>query len=137
MQGLEGDTIGGFNAMIEQQKKEPGEAFVSTVLFDDQTEVLHDRVKLGEVRPITEKEYYRTRLRRAHEGRVCFADWYSQEVQVYEKSYQSARESTTAVAAREGQKETQIKMKRTYLAPELLQIMQTVQKRALVGNIEF
>ena len=58
MQGLEGDTIGGFNAMIKKQQKEPGEAFVSTVLFDDQTEVLHDRVKVGEVRPITEKEYY-------------------------------------------------------------------------------
>ena len=58
MQGLEGDTIGGFNAMIEKQKKEPGEAFVSTVLFDDRTEVLHDRVKVGEVRPITNKEYY-------------------------------------------------------------------------------
>ena len=58
MQGLEGDTLGGFNAMIDKQKKEPGEAFVSTVLFDDLTEVLHDRVKLGEVRPITEKEYY-------------------------------------------------------------------------------
>ena len=51
MQGLEGDTIGGFNAMIEKQKKEPGEAFVSTVLFDDRTEVLHDRVKVGEVQP--------------------------------------------------------------------------------------
>ena len=38
MQGLEGDTIGGFNAMIKKQQKEPGEAFVSTVLFDDQTE---------------------------------------------------------------------------------------------------
>ena len=58
MQGLEGDTIGGFNAMIEKQKKEPGEAFVSTVLFDDRTEVLHDRVKVSEVRPITDKEYY-------------------------------------------------------------------------------
>src|SRR5699024_5640042 len=58
MQGLEGDTIGGFNAMIEKQKKEPGEAFVSTVLFDDRTEVLHDRVRVGEVRPITQKEYY-------------------------------------------------------------------------------
>ena len=57
MQGLEGDTIGGFNAMIEKQKKEPGEAFVSTVLFDDRTEVLHDRVKMSKVRPITEKEY--------------------------------------------------------------------------------
>ena len=51
-------SAGGFNAMIEKQKKEPGEAFVSTVLFDDRAEVLHDRVKLGEVHPITEKEYY-------------------------------------------------------------------------------
>ena len=57
MSGLESDTIGGFNAMIEKQKKEPGKALVSTVLFDDLTEVLHDRVKLDEVRPITEKEY--------------------------------------------------------------------------------
>lgn len=58
MQGMESDTIGGFNAMIEKQKKEPGEAFVSTVLFDERAEVLHDRVKVSEVRPITEKEYY-------------------------------------------------------------------------------
>ena len=58
MQGLEGDTIGGFNAMIEKQKKEPGEAFVSTVLFDDRAEVLHDRVKVSDVKPITGKEYY-------------------------------------------------------------------------------
>ena len=57
MQGLEGDTIGGFNTMIDKQKKEPGEAFVSTVLFDDRPEVLHDRVKVREVRPITDKEY--------------------------------------------------------------------------------
>ncbi len=58
MQGLEGDTIGGFNAMMEKQKREPGEALVSTILFDDRTQVLHDRVKVGEVGPITEKEYY-------------------------------------------------------------------------------
>ena len=58
MQGLEGDTIGGFNAMIAKQKKEPGKAFVSTILFDDQTEVLHDRVRLDRVRPITAKQYY-------------------------------------------------------------------------------
>ena len=45
MQGLEGDTIGGFNAMLEKQEKAPGKAYVSTVLFDDQAEVLHDRVK--------------------------------------------------------------------------------------------
>lgn len=43
--------------MIEKQKKEPGEAYVSTILFDDQSEVLHDRVKVSEVKPITDKEY--------------------------------------------------------------------------------
>lgn len=58
MQGLESDTIGGFNAMLEKQKREPGEAFVSTILFDDWTEVLHDRVKVSEVKPIAAQEYY-------------------------------------------------------------------------------
>ncbi|MEQ2442482.1 vWA domain-containing protein [Pseudoflavonifractor sp. CLA-AP-H29] len=58
MQGLEGDTIGGFNSMLDRQKRESGEAYVSTVLFDDRAEVLHDRVKVGQVRPMTEKEYY-------------------------------------------------------------------------------
>lgn len=58
MQGLEGDTIGGFNSMLEKQKKEPGEAFISTILFDDCTEVLHDRVPVCKVRPMTEREYY-------------------------------------------------------------------------------
>ena len=58
MQGLEGDTIGGFNAMLEKQKQEPGQAFVSTILFDDRTEVLHDRMQVEQVRPITRKEYY-------------------------------------------------------------------------------
>ena len=45
MRGLEGDTIGGFNAMIEKQKKEPGEALISTILFDNVSEVIHDRVR--------------------------------------------------------------------------------------------
>ena len=58
MSGLERDTIGGFNAMLEKQKKQPGEAFVSTVLFDDETQVLHDRLRLNKVKPITEKDYY-------------------------------------------------------------------------------
>ena len=58
MRGLESDTIGGFNSMIEKQKPEPGEAFVSTVLFDNVTEVLHDRVKISEVKPMTSAEYY-------------------------------------------------------------------------------
>lgn len=54
-QRLEGDNIGRFNAMIEKQKKKPGEAFVPTVLFDNQSEVLHDRVKVSEIRSIIEK----------------------------------------------------------------------------------
>ena len=58
LQGLEVDTIGGFNAMLEKQKKEPGEAFVSTILFNDHTQVLHDRVKIEAVEPITHREYY-------------------------------------------------------------------------------
>ena len=57
MSGLEGDTIGGFNAMIEKQKKEPGEAYVSTVLFDDESEVLHDRIPLDKVPKMTDKDY--------------------------------------------------------------------------------
>ena len=58
MSGLESDTIGGFNSMIKKQKKEAGEALVSTVLFDDECEVIHDRVPMGEVKKLTEKEYF-------------------------------------------------------------------------------
>ncbi|MBQ9768439.1 MAG: VWA domain-containing protein [Lachnospiraceae bacterium] len=58
MGGLEPDTIGGYNALMEKQKKEEGEAIVSTVLFDDQAEVLHDRVPLDRVPAMTEKEYF-------------------------------------------------------------------------------
>ena len=58
MAGLESDTIGGFNAMIEKQRGEPGEAVISTVLFDNETEVIHDRLPLDRVSALTEKEYY-------------------------------------------------------------------------------
>ena len=58
MAGLEGDTIGGFNAMIEKQKKEPGEAYVSTVLFDNHREVIHDRVDIQKIEPMTREQYY-------------------------------------------------------------------------------
>ena len=58
MGGLESDTIGGFNSMLAKQKKEEGEALVSTVLFDDRCEVLHDRKEIGDVRPLTEDDYY-------------------------------------------------------------------------------
>ena len=58
MAGLETDTIGGFNAMLAKQRKEPGEAFVSTVLFDNETEVIHDRVPLDQVEDLTQEQYY-------------------------------------------------------------------------------
>lgn len=58
MSGLEADTIGGYNSLLGKQKKEEGEAIVSTVLFDDKQEVLHDRMEIGTIRPMTEKEYY-------------------------------------------------------------------------------
>ena len=57
MSGLESDTIGGFNSMIAKQQKEEGEAIVSTVLFDE-TDVIHDRVAIGEVKKLTEEDYY-------------------------------------------------------------------------------
>ncbi|MGN0791642.1 MAG: hypothetical protein ACI4NL_02215 [Christensenellales bacterium] len=58
MAGLEADTIGGFNSMIEKQKKEEGEAVISTVLFNDMCEVIHDRVSVRDIKPMTEEEYF-------------------------------------------------------------------------------
>lgn len=58
MSGLERDTIGGFNSMIEKQRKQDGECIVSTVLFDDECQVIHDRVSLENIKPMTEDDYY-------------------------------------------------------------------------------
>lgn len=58
MSGLEADTIGGFNSMIARQQKEEGEALISTVLFDDRTEVLYGRVPVGRVEPMNDRQYY-------------------------------------------------------------------------------
>ncbi|MGI6730805.1 MAG: vWA domain-containing protein [Anaerovoracaceae bacterium] len=58
MSGLESDTIGGYNALLEKQKKEDGEAIVTTVLFDDKYELLHDRINLNGISPITDQDYY-------------------------------------------------------------------------------
>ena len=57
MGGLEEDTIGGFNSMIEKQKKQAGECLVSTVLFDHEISTLHDRVPLADIPPMTEDDY--------------------------------------------------------------------------------
>ena len=58
MSGLEADTIGGFNSMIERQRKEPGEALVSTVLFANESTVIHDRVDIRKVEPMTDRQYH-------------------------------------------------------------------------------
>lgn len=58
MSGLEKDTIGGFNSLIEKQQKESGECLVTTVLFDHESEMIHDRVDLKKISPMTEKEYF-------------------------------------------------------------------------------
>lgn len=58
MAGLERDTIGGFNSMLKKQREEPGDALVSTVLFDNLPEVIHDRVPIAQVPDLTDKEYY-------------------------------------------------------------------------------
>lgn len=58
MEGLESDTIGGFNSMLSKQKREEGEANVTTVLFDDQVEIIHDRFPIAAVKPLTDDDYY-------------------------------------------------------------------------------
>lgn len=58
MSGLEEDTIGGYNSMLKKQQKEEGEAIVTTVLFDNNYEIIHDRTNIEEIRPMTEKEYF-------------------------------------------------------------------------------
>ena len=58
MSGLEKDTIGGFNSMLEKQRKEPGDAVVSTIMFDNEIEVIHDRVVIADVPNLTDKEYF-------------------------------------------------------------------------------
>lgn len=58
MSGLEADTIGGFNSMLEKQRKEDGEAYISTVLFDNEIDVIHDRLNLKDVPNLTDKEYF-------------------------------------------------------------------------------
>ena len=57
MYGLETETIGGFNSMIEKHKKEDGEALISTILFNQECQVIHDRVNIRDIRPMTEKDY--------------------------------------------------------------------------------
>jgi len=57
MSGLEADTIGGFNSLIEKQRKQDGECYVSTILFDNDSQVLHDRVRLADVKPMTDRDY--------------------------------------------------------------------------------
>ena len=58
MSGLESDTIGGYRSLLEKQKQEKGECIITTVLFDDKYELLHDRINIKGVAPLTDKDYY-------------------------------------------------------------------------------
>ena len=58
MESLTEETIGGFNSLIEKQKEEPGEARITTILFDDKYELLHDHTPVQEIQRLTRKEYY-------------------------------------------------------------------------------
>lgn len=58
MSGLEKDTIGGYNSLIKKQKEEDGDAVVTLVLFDDQYDIIHDRIDIKKVKPITNKQYF-------------------------------------------------------------------------------
>lgn len=58
MSGLEGDTIGGYNSLLDKQRKEKGDCIITTVLFDDQYELLHDRIGIKGVAPVTRREYF-------------------------------------------------------------------------------
>lgn len=57
MSGLESDTVGGFNGMIERNREEPGEAVVSTIIFNDKSYVLHDRIDIREAPCLTRRQY--------------------------------------------------------------------------------
>ena len=102
MSGLESDTIGGYNAMLEKQQQEYGEAIVTTVLFDDQYEVLHDRIDMHAVAAITEKEYYvnmmiawyfATALAKQYDASLPFIQEHRLEPWTHNKAIQKAIES--------------------------------------------
>ena len=57
MSGFEADTVGGFNATIEKQREQEGEVYVSTVLFDNHSQVIHDRVDIKDIKPMTKNDY--------------------------------------------------------------------------------
>lgn len=88
MEGLEDDTIGGFNSMLEKQKKVEGDVIISTVLFDHETEVIHDRVPLADVKKLTREEYW-TR------GSTALLDAIGSSIKHIKKIHKYAREEDT------------------------------------------
>ena len=86
MGGLESDTIGGYNALLEKQKNVPGEAVVTTVLFDDRYELLHDRITLKGISPITGKDYY-------VRGNTALLDAIGMSIQKIENAHRHTDES--------------------------------------------
>lgn len=101
MGGLEQDTIGGFNSLIEKQKAQKGKCFVTTVLFDNELELLHDRVPLSDIKPLTAEDYW-------VRGCTALIDAIGSQLEHIEKIHRYAREedvpsSTMFVIITDGQ----------------------------------
>lgn len=122
MGGLEDDTIGGFNSMLEKQQKEGGNIVWTTVLFDDAYEVIHDRVPIDKMRPLTSEEYY---IR----GTTALLDAVGKTIhnikEVHEKETDEAPDSTLFVITTDGYENSSVEY--TYdLVKEMVQRQQEV-----------
>lgn len=123
MSGLESDTIGGFNSLIEKQKEEGSEACITTVLFDDKIELLHDRNNLAELGPMTEKDYF-------VRGSTALLDAVGETVHRLETIYQYARdedipEKTMVVITTDGMENAS----RRYSYSEVSQMVKLSQEK--------
>ena len=124
MQGLENDTIGGYNGMLEKQKQLDGEVLVSTILFDSVSEVIHDRVPISKIEPMTEKDYY-------VRGCTALLDALGGAIRHIKNVHKYAREEdipekTVFVITTDGMENAS----RSYSAPEVKQLVEQQKEAA-------
>ena len=122
MTGLEKDTIGGYNGFLEKQKSEEGDAVVTTVLFDDKYELVHDRVDIKKISPLTEREYYAR-------GMTALLDAVGKTIKSVEQRHRSAIDSevpgkTIFVITTDGQENSS----REYTAHQIKSMIETLKK---------
>lgn len=122
MTGLEKDTIGGYNGFLEKQKSEEGDAVVTTVLFDDKYELVHDRVDIKKISPLTEREYYAR-------GMTALLDAVGKTIKSVEQRHRSAIDSevpgkTIFVITTDGLENSS----REYTAHQIKSMIETLKK---------